>query len=165
MDKKKEERAIQYLRSFQPEGEPYYLCYSGGKDSDCIRILAELAGVNHECKHNLTTVDAPETVRYIRDTIGRENIERPETSMWELIVKKRMPPTRIVRYCCEKLKEHGGKGRMKIMGVRWAESAARAEGHGIVTIIGKPKTVQKLATENEVSFRLTSRGGGGAEHR
>lgn len=48
MDKKKEQRAIQYLRSFQPESEPYYLCYSGGKDSDCIRILEELAGVKHE---------------------------------------------------------------------------------------------------------------------
>lgn len=44
MDKAKENRAIQYLKSFQPESEPYYLCYSGGKDSDCIRILAELAG-------------------------------------------------------------------------------------------------------------------------
>lgn len=160
MDKKKEQRAIQYLRSFQPESEPYYLCYSGGKDSDCIRILAELAGVKHECKHNLTTVDAPETVHYVWDTIGKENVEHPEFTMWQLIVKKKMPPTRLARYCCEKLKERGGKGRMKIMGVRWAESTARAEGHGVVTIIGKPKTVQKLATENDVSFRLTTRGGG-----
>ena len=59
MDIEKEKRAIQYLRSFEPEEEPYYLCYSGGKDSDAIRILAQLAGVKHECKHNLTTVDAP----------------------------------------------------------------------------------------------------------
>ena len=94
MDKKKEQRAIQYLRSFQPESEPYYLCYSGGKDSDCIRILAELAGVKHECKHNLTTVDAPETVHYVWDTIGKENVEYPEFTMWQLIVKKKIPPTR-----------------------------------------------------------------------
>ena len=80
MNKEKETRAIQYLRSFEPEDEPYYLCYSGGKDSDVIRILASLAGVKHEIHHNLTTVDAPETVRYIK-------------SMWQLIVKKLMPPT------------------------------------------------------------------------
>lgn len=42
---KKEKRAIEYLKAFEPKDEPYYLCYSGGKDSDCIRILAELAGV------------------------------------------------------------------------------------------------------------------------
>lgn len=159
VDKKKEQRAIQYLRSLQPESEPYYLCYSGGKDSDCIRILAELAGVRHECKHNLTTVDAPETVHYVWDTIGKENVEYPALNMWQLIVKKKMPPTRLARYCCEKLKERGGRGRMKIMGVRWAESASRAEGHNVVTIIGKPKTVQKQAAEENVSFRLTSKGG------
>lgn len=51
---KKEKRAIEYLKAFEPKDEPYYLCYSGGKDSDCIRILAELAGVKTDIKHNLT---------------------------------------------------------------------------------------------------------------
>lgn len=64
--KEKEKKAIEALKMFEPEGEPYYLCYSGGKDSDCIRILATLAGVKHDIVHNLTTVDAPETVRYIK---------------------------------------------------------------------------------------------------
>ena len=49
----KEKRAIGYLKAFEPKDEPYYLCYSGGKDSDCIRILAELAGVKADIKHNL----------------------------------------------------------------------------------------------------------------
>lgn len=68
MNKEKEQRAIEYLRMFEPEEQPYYLCYSGGKDSDCIRILAQLAGVRHEIHHHLTTVDAPETVQYIKST-------------------------------------------------------------------------------------------------
>lgn len=159
MNKEKEKRAIQYLQSFQPEKEPYYLCYSGGKDSDCIRILAELAGVKHECKHNLTTVDAPETVYYVRETIGKENIEHPELTMWQLIVKKKMPPTRLARYCCEALKERGGKGRVKITGVRWAESANRKESAGVVKVIGKEKTMLKMAEENEVNFRQVKKGG------
>lgn len=159
MDRKKEQRAIRYLQAFQPEREPYYLCYSGGKDSDCIRILAGLAGVRHECRHSLTTVDAPETVHYVWDTIGKENVEYPEFTMWQLITKKKFPPTRIMRYCCEELKERGGNGRMKVMGVRWAESAARARNHNVVTIIGKSKTVQKQAAEENVSFRLTDKGG------
>ena len=159
MNKAKENRAINYLKSFQPESEPYYLCYSGGKDSDCIRILAELGGVKHECKHNLTTVDEPETVYYVRETIGKENICRPELSMWQLIVKKKIPPTRLQRYCCEELKERGGKGRVKITGVRWAESNNRKESAGIVRVIGKKKTMQKLAEKNELNYKVTKQGG------
>lgn len=124
MNKEKENRAIEYLRMFEPKDEPYYLCYSGGKDSDCIRILAELAGVKHDIVHNLTTVDTPETVRYVK-SIPNVIIDKPRMSMWELIVHKKIPPTRLIRYCCSELKERGGKGRLKITGVRWDESANR----------------------------------------
>lgn len=99
MNTGKEQRAIEYLKMFEPEEYPYHLCYSGGKDSDCIRILAQLAGVRHEIHHNLTTVDAPETVQYIK-SIPNVMIDYPKISMWMLIVKKMMPPTRVVRYCC-----------------------------------------------------------------
>lgn len=155
----KEARAIEYLKMFEPQSEPYYLCYSGGKDSDCIRILAELAGVKYEAKHNLTTVDAPETVRYVQETIGRENIEHPKYTMWQLIPKKHTPPTRLIRYCCEELKEKGGEGRMKVTGVRWAESRNRLKNQGRITIIGRPKSIQKFAEENDINFRLTDKGG------
>lgn len=114
--------------------------------------------MRHDINHNLTTVDAPETVRYIR-TIPNVIINRPELSMWQLIVKKKMPPTRLARYCCEELKEKGGKGRIKVTGVRWAESHNRKENGGFVKIIGKPKTVQKLAAESDINFRLTVKGG------
>ena len=107
-----EKRAIECLKAFEPKTEPYYLCYSGGKDSDVIRILASLAGVKHDIVHNHTTVDAPETVRYVRN-IPNVQIVYPEKTMWQLIVEKMMPPTRIVRYCCAELKARGGKGRLK----------------------------------------------------
>lgn len=136
MDREKEQRAIQYLKTFEPKSEPYYLCYSGGKDSDCIRILAELAGVKHDIVHNHTTVDAPETVRYIR-SIPKIEISYPELTMWQLIVKKKMPPTRLARYCCEKLKERGG----------------------FVKIIGKKATTLKAAEEQGVDYRQTKQGG------
>lgn len=163
MDIQKEKQAIERLKSFEPESEPYYLCYSGGKDSDCIRILAQLANVRHEVHHNLTTVDAPETVRYVKSVgaiIDKAYYPdgKPKT-MWNLIVKKRMPPTRLVRYCCEQFKEHGGNGRMKITGVRWDESRRRKENGGIVKIIGKPVSTQKYLTENGVNFSVTKAGG------
>lgn len=159
MNAEKEKRAIEYLKAFEPKDEPYYLCYSGGKDSDAIRILAQLAGVRHECKHNLTTVDAPETVRYVRETIGRENIVPPEMSMWQLIVKNKYPPTQTMRYCCKYLKERAGKGRIKITGVRWAESNNRAKNNDVVKIIGDD-ALPKTAEEMGVEYRTTPKKGG-----
>ena len=158
MNIKKEKRAIQYLKAFEPSEEPYYLCYSGGKDSDCIRILAHLAGVQHDIEHNHTTVDAPETVKYIR-SIPNVHINYPDLTMWQLIVKKMMPPTRTARYCCEILKEHGGKGRLKVTGVRWAESPSRKSNGGLVKIIGKPKTVQKIGCALDADYIVSPQGG------
>lgn len=161
---KKVKNAIDCLQSFEPSTEPYYLCYSGGKDSDCIRILAELAGVKHEIHHNLTTVDAPETINYIQsipDVIIDKAYDDKgnHITMWSLIVKKHMPPTRLARYCCSELKERGGKERVKIVGVRKAESFNRRENGGLVKILGMPKTVQKIADELCVEYGITKQGG------
>ena len=153
MNIEKEKRAIEYLKTFEPESEPYYLCYSGGKDSDCIKILAQMAGVKFDAVHNLTTVDAPETVNYIKSQKDVQ-INRPKLSMWDLIVKKGIPPTRLIRYCCSELKEQGGKGRLKITGVRWAESNNRKEANDVVNIIGKPKTVQAFAEKEGIDHRI-----------
>lgn len=153
----KVKNAISVLKSFEPD-DGYYLCYSGGKDSDTIRILADLANVRHENVHNLTTVDAPETVYYIR-SLGDVRIDQPERSMWRLIRDTMIPPTRLVRYCCEELKERGGSGRLKITGVRKDESQKRAESGGLIKIIGKPKTNQRKADEIGIEYRVTKQGG------
>lgn len=153
-----EKKAIMRLKTFEPRTEAYYGCYSGGKDSDCIKILSELAGVNVEWVHNLTTVDAPETVRYVKSQKD-VHISTPEKSMWQLIEEKGMPPTRIVRYCCSELKEKGGMGRVKITGVRWAESQKRSESTDIVKVIGKPKTVQAMAEEMGIDYAVNKQGG------
>lgn len=158
MNAELEKKAIDRLRTFEPESEPYYLCYSGGKDSDAIRILADLAGVKHDIVHNLTTADAPETVRYVRSVPGVQ-INRPEKSMWRLIKEKMVPPTRLMRYCCAELKERGGAGRIKVTGVRWAESPKRRESSDVVKIIGKPKVVHKVAEDTLAEYRIGKGGG------
>lgn len=152
-----EKMAIERLKAFEPD-DGYYLAYSGGKDSDCIKILAYLAGVKFEAVHHLTTVDAPETVYYVRSQ-SDVKIESPELSMWQLIVKKGIPPTRLMRYCCSVLKERGGKGKVVVTGVRWAESVKRKDSAGLVTIIGKPKSTQKEAEENQLDFRKNNMNG------
>ena len=100
--------AINRLKLHEPP-EGYYVAFSGGKDSCVILDLVKRAGVKYDAHYNLTTVDPPELVQFIRREYPEawEHRNKPEKSMWDLIVQKRMPPTRLVRYCCQYLKEGG----------------------------------------------------------
>lgn len=136
----KVETAIKRIKLANLSEEPLYVCYSGGKDSKVIRHLMGMSGVPHELHYNLTTVDIPSVVREILD--DKEVIvdkaryaDGTQKTMWNLIVKKHMPPTRICRYCCAELKEQGGQGRIKVTGVRAAESVRRAKQAGTAKIL------------------------------
>lgn len=136
--------AIALLREHEPQ-EGYYLCFSGGKDSVTIKALAQMAGVKFDAHYNDTTVDPPQVQAFIRqyhpDVIWHE----PKYSMAELIIKKKIPPVRTVRYCCRYLKKHGGKGRVKITGVRRAESKARSR-YTNVDFVDEDKNVLPIVT-------------------
>lgn len=133
--KTKVEVAIERLKTFEPP-EGYYLAFSGGKDSITIKALADMAGVKYDAHYNVTSVDPPELVQFIKKHHPDVAFEYPRykdgkvVTMWNLIPQKKMPPTRVVRYCCEKLKEGGGEGRFVVTGVRWAESAKRKNNRG-----------------------------------
>lgn len=120
--------------------KPLVLAYSGGKDSDVLLHLAEdcLKADEFEVLNGHTTVDAPETVYHIREVFKRLNSKGVKTTidyhkqadgtnitMWNLIPKKLIPPTRVVRYCCEVLKETTTPNRLCALGVRAAESRKR----------------------------------------
>ncbi len=143
-----EQAAIERIKFAAHMSEKYYhnpliVTYSGGKDSSVCLALAQRAGIEFEVQHNLTTADAPETVYFVRDefkrleeqgikcTINKPYYKDKRVSMWSLIPQKLIPPTRIIRYCCEVLKEHGGDNRYIITGVRWAESTKRKKNRGI----------------------------------
>jgi phosphoadenosine phosphosulfate reductase len=139
----KVQTAIDRLKNFEPE-EGYWLAYSGGKDSGVIKRLAEMAGVKFEAHYSCTSVDPPELVRFIKSQkdvyfdIPRYPDGKPIT-MWNLIPKKKMPPTRLMRYCCKELKESRGDGRLIITGVRWAESVNRSKNQGLVNLFASQK--------------------------
>ena len=160
----KVEKAIKRLQAYEPT-EGYFLCFSGGKDSCVIKALADMAEVKYDAHYHVTSVDPPELVRFIKEHHPDVIFDYPRDkdgnriTMWSLIAKKKMPPTRIVRYCCKDLKESEGKGRLKITGVRWAESANRKKNQSEVTIMDKK--IQKIAEKDfsDLDFQSTPRGG------
>ncbi len=134
----KVQMAIERLQSFCPP-EGYHVAFSGGKDSQCIYHLCKMAGIPFDAHYSVTSVDPPELVRFIKDHYPDVYRDIPHKdglpiTMWSLIPKKMIPPTRTIRYCCEVLKESNGKGRVVVTGVRWAESPRRAVTHGIASV-------------------------------
>ena len=102
--KDKVEKAIMRLKAYEPS-EGYFLCFSGGKDSCVIKALADMAEVKYDAHYHVTSVDPPELVRFIKDNYPKVIFDYPRDkdgnriTMWNLIPRKKMPPTRIVRYC------------------------------------------------------------------
>ena len=164
----KVKKSLERIKAFEPP-EGYYLAFSGGKDSVVCKALLDMAGVKYDATYRVTSVDPPELVRFIKEV--HPDVERvvprytdgflkgtmtgKPITMWNLIPKKLLPPTRVTRYCCEFLKESGGDGRVVVTGVRWAESRARAQNQGIVTVMSK-------GARNELTgehFKENNRGG------
>lgn len=157
----KVQAAISRLKAFAPkDGSPYWLAFSGGKDSQCIYELAKMAWVPFEAHYSVTSVDPPELIRFIKrqypDVIF-DHHRWPDgrvKTMWNVIEQHTIPPTRQARYCCSELKETNGKGHLVITGVRWAESVKRKESHGVAEI---RTTSKKLHREAEVGDSLVKK--------
>jgi len=154
--------AIDRLKAFEP-ADGYWLAFSGGKDSVVIKRLAQMAGVKYEGHYSVTSVDHPPLVQFIKNMhpdISRDiprDGDGAAITMWNLIPKKSMPPTRNRRYCCKKLKESSGKGRVTVTGVRWDESNNRKKNQGAITFT--EKGIGKKVSEYTENFTQTNRGG------
>nr|DAP34109.1 MAG TPA: phosphoadenosine-phosphosulfate reductase [Caudoviricetes sp.] len=137
-----DEEAIRLLRGYEdfalkidPRG--YCVCTSEGKDSRVLGHLMRRAGVKHFYIHNITGIDPPELVYFQRrnfreyQDMGYEVHDcMYDMSIWQLMKKKRVPPMRHMRYCCEHLKEKKTLEQGNAMictGVRRAESTRRAK--------------------------------------
>lgn len=58
------------------------------------------------------------------------------------------------RYCCDELKEGGGKGRIVVTGVRWEESSRRKHSRGLLELNNNTKAMVRLMNDNDDARRL-----------
>jgi phosphoadenosine phosphosulfate reductase len=151
--KTKYQKAIMRLKELEPT-EGYYLAFSGGKDSQCIYHLAKDAGVKFEAHYNVTGIDPPELVYFIRENYPDVICDMYDKSMFKLIENKGLP-TRLHRFCCEHLKEHGGEGRRVVTGVRWAESVRRKKNRSTFEIFAKKQKNRRYTDDNDEGRRMT----------
>ena len=119
-------KAEKLALAYDPENG-YYNTFSGGKDSQCLYHIVKLAGVKHKTHMNLTSVDPPEVIRFVKTQYPDVDLIKPEKSIYQYAVDKKILPTMRVRWCCEKFKESAGAGKVTLIGIRHAESTRRAK--------------------------------------
>lgn len=121
---RKVDRAILIIKSVRPTaGDPIEVAYSGGKDSDVILRLTQMAGVPYRAIYKNTTIDPPGTIRHCRE--NDVEVMRPKATFFQLIRKKGMQG-RFRRFCCAELKEYPIL-RNVVLGIRRSESIKRAK--------------------------------------
>lgn len=121
---------------------PLRLAFSGGKDSCVCKWLLQQAGVEFDAFFSNTTMEAPETIAFIRKHHAEVKWRNPTPSkkvcerygikygfvpMMTAVAKlNKVAPTRGCRWCCEVYKETCPKtDRTIVLGVRQWESKRR----------------------------------------
>ena len=121
-----DEAAIKLIQAYEPP-EGYYLGFSGGKDSVVINHLAERARVKFTPVYNVSPIDPPQIYQFIKEHYPQVVWENNAKNFWnEHFMRNGLPSPR-VRWCCRIIKESGGIGKTKILGMRKSESNKRSK--------------------------------------
>lgn len=126
--RKAEKLALQY-----DSENGFYLAFSGGKDSQTLYHLALLAGVKFKAHMNLTSVDPPDVIRFVKRNYPDVELIKPKMSIYDMAIKKHFLPTRLFRWCCAEFKEISGGGTVTLLGIRRQESLKRSKRNEVET--------------------------------
>lgn len=113
----------------------FYNTFSGGKDSQCLYHLVKIAGVKAKTHMNLTSVDPPEVIRFVKTHYPDVELIKPKMSIYEMAKKKHFLATMRFRWCCAEFKETSGAGKVTLIGIRREESVRRSKRGEISTNI------------------------------
>lgn len=100
---------------FDPD-DGFYLAFSGGKDSQALLHLAQMANVKFKAYMNFTSVDPGEVVRFVKRQYPDVVRVPPRISIYDMAKKKGILPTAKARWCCAEYKEIGGVGKVTLVG-------------------------------------------------
>jgi len=119
-----DELAIKLLQTYATD-EPFYGGFSGGIDSQIIHSLAERAEVEVDWYYNVSPID-PQIIRdFIKQEYPTVEWAYHARGYWNKHFMSNGLPMRTARWCCGVIKEPGGVGRVKILGMRKSESQGR----------------------------------------
>lgn len=119
--RKAEKIALSYDKA-----DGFFLAFSGGKDSQALLHIAQIGGVKFKAHMNLTSVDPPEVIRFVKRNYPEVKLAKPKDSIYNIAIKRKILPTMRVRWCCAEYKEKAGAGKVTLIGIRHEESSRRA---------------------------------------
>ena len=117
METELEQKTIMFIQKVAKSypNDILYAGNSGGKDSAVLDYLLRKSGIVYQSYYTNTTIDPKGTIRHIRDQYPYTKILQPELTFYQLVEKKGLP-TRLNRYCCERLKEYASIGKIVFEG-------------------------------------------------
>lgn len=118
--------AIELIQAYEPPNG-YYLGFSGGKDSCVILHLARRAKVKFIPVYNVSPIDSQLVRQFIKNNYPEVIWENHAQGFFNKHFMSLGLPTRFSRWCCRIIKEAGGNGHIKILGMRKAESLKRSK--------------------------------------
>lgn len=130
--KKQIQWSVELLRKSEPLMLKYdaengaWLGFSGGKDSQALYHIAQLAGIKFKAYFSPTSIDPPQVIRFIREKYPDVIFTPLKESIFTAFKRMRALPSRRIRWCCAVFKEKGGENKVALTGVRKAESAKRS---------------------------------------
>lgn len=125
-------KSEQIALDYDPENG-FYLAFSGGKDSLVLYHLAKMAGVKFKAHMNLTSIDPPDVIRFVKKNYPDVELIKPKMSIYDMALKKHILPTRVMRWCCAEFKEMSGAGKVTLIGIRKGESVRRSKRNEVET--------------------------------
>ena len=138
----------------------FYLAFSGGKDSQALYHIALMAGVKFKAHMNLTSIDPPEVIRFVKKQYPDVELIKPKMSIYDMALKKHILPTRTLRWCCAEFKEMSGAGKVTLIGIRKEESARRSKREEVSTNIKGKRTEETFDQWSEHQEKMVTCVGG-----